>query len=63
TAIHKVGRVVGAKTIAEFVENDAILAHLREAGIDYAQGYGIGRPAPLVELLQALNARDCKRHA
>lgn len=63
TAIHQVGRVVGAKTIAEFVENDAILAHLREAGIDYAQGYGIGRPGPLVELLQALNARDCKRHA
>ncbi len=35
----------GKKTVAEFVENGEILALLREYGVDYAQGYFIGRPA------------------
>lgn len=46
-AINEVGKVMGMKTIAEFVENDAVLAKLKEIGVDYAQGYGIARPAPL----------------
>jgi EAL domain-containing protein (putative c-di-GMP-specific phosphodiesterase class I) len=32
------------KTIAEFVENDAILGALERIGVDYAQGYGIEKP-------------------
>ncbi len=47
-AINNIGHVMGKQTIAEFVENDAILGCLREMGIDYAQGYGIGKPEPLV---------------
>jgi EAL domain-containing protein (putative c-di-GMP-specific phosphodiesterase class I) len=35
------------KTIAEFVERDSIVRALREIGVDYAQGYGIGQPAVL----------------
>jgi len=46
TAIHRIGSVLGIKTIAEFVESDGVLDRLREIGVDYAQGYGIGRPAP-----------------
>ena len=46
-AIHRIGQVMGIKTIAEFVENDAILEMLREIGVDYAQGYGIDRPGPV----------------
>jgi len=38
------------KTIAEFVENEQIFNLLKELGVDYAQGYGIGKPAPLDEL-------------
>ncbi len=49
-AIGEIGRVMGKKTIAEYVENDRILAYLREFGIDYAQGYHIDRPRPLEEL-------------
>ncbi len=45
-SINDIGHVMGKKTIAEFVENDEILAKLREIGVDYAQGYGIGRPEP-----------------
>jgi EAL domain-containing protein (putative c-di-GMP-specific phosphodiesterase class I) len=37
---------MGLKTIAEFVENDAILAELKKIGVDYGQGYGIGEPKP-----------------
>jgi diguanylate cyclase (GGDEF)-like protein/PAS domain S-box-containing protein len=46
-AIHQIGRALGLATVAEFVENDATLARLREIGVDYAQGYGIAHPEPL----------------
>ncbi|NOQ36489.1 MAG: EAL domain-containing protein [Methylococcaceae bacterium] len=51
-SINEVGHVMGKKTIAEFVENDEILACLKELGVDYAQGYGIRKPVPLDELLK-----------
>ncbi|MGB2923739.1 MAG: EAL domain-containing protein [Limnothrix sp.] len=47
TALHQVARAVKIKTIAEFVEDEATLQKLRDIGIDYAQGYGIGKPVPL----------------
>ena len=47
SSINQIGQVMGKTTIAEFVENDEILEHLRAIGVDYAQGYGIGRPQPL----------------
>ena len=46
-SINDVGKVMGKKTIAEFVENDDILRVLAEVGVDYAQGYGVGKPFPL----------------
>lgn len=45
-AINHIGHVMGKHTIAEFVENEAILARLRDIGVDFAQGYGIGEPKP-----------------
>jgi len=38
---------LGVKTIAEFVSNEAIFDKVKMLGIDYAQGYYIGKPAPL----------------
>ena len=38
---------LGKHTIAEFVEDAQTLELLAELGVDYAQGYHIGRPAPL----------------
>ena len=46
-SINMVGQVMGIHTIAEFVKNEAILEKLVEIGVDYAQGYLLGRPAPL----------------
>lgn len=51
-SINEIGHVMGKKTIAEFVENDAILARLEEIGVDYAQGYGIGLPQPIEHILE-----------
>lgn len=51
--IHHIGRVTGKRTIAEFVESEAILAALREIGVDYAQGYAIARPRPLSDFRRA----------
>jgi diguanylate cyclase (GGDEF)-like protein/PAS domain S-box-containing protein len=47
-SIHQIGQVMGIRTIAESVENRATLEALREIGVDYAQGFGIARPEPLI---------------
>ncbi len=49
-SINEFAHFMGMKTIAEFVENDAILATLKEIGVDYAQGYGVGIPQLLLEI-------------
>ncbi|MBD2609030.1 EAL domain-containing protein [Scytonema hofmannii FACHB-248] len=46
-AITHISSAIGIQTIAEFVENDAILERITALGIDYAQGYGIAAPHPL----------------
>lgn len=43
-SIQQVGKVMELKTIAEHVENESILTVLQEIGIDYVQGYYLGRP-------------------
>jgi|HubBroStandDraft_1064217.scaffolds.fasta_scaffold00118_37 diguanylate cyclase (GGDEF)-like protein/PAS domain S-box-containing protein len=48
-----VAKVVGMKTVAEFVDHPLILDQLRRIGIDFAQGFYIHRPAPIDELLPA----------
>jgi EAL domain-containing protein (putative c-di-GMP-specific phosphodiesterase class I) len=47
----EVARIVGVKTVAEFVDRPEVLAKLRAMGIDYAQGFLLHRPAPLQDLL------------
>ncbi len=43
-SISKIGHVAGLKTVAEFVESEAILLRLKELGFDLAQGYAIHVP-------------------
>jgi diguanylate cyclase (GGDEF)-like protein len=49
-SINEIGHFLGMKTIAEFVENEAIAHVLSEIGVDYAQGYGIQKPYYLDEI-------------
>lgn len=50
-SIHEIAHLMGKRTVAEFVENAAILEKIRAIGIDYGQGYGLGRPMPIHHLL------------
>ena len=50
-ALVQVCQAYGIHTVAEYVQDDATLRLLREFGVDYAQGYLIGRPKPVEVLL------------
>ena len=49
-----VARVVGVKTVAEFVDRPEVLSRVREIGIDYAQGFLLHRPEPIENQFGAL---------
>jgi EAL domain-containing protein (putative c-di-GMP-specific phosphodiesterase class I) len=49
-AMVKIAQGLGKATIAEFVGDAATQQLLREYGVDYAQGYHVGRPADVAEL-------------
>ncbi len=53
-AVNSIGHAMGMQTIAEYVENEQILAALEALGVDFAQGFGIARPAPLAGATPAL---------
>lgn len=59
-SINEMGHVMGKRTVAEFVEKEPILLKLREIGVDYAQGYSIARPRPLIEMDTAPFLRDMR---
>jgi diguanylate cyclase (GGDEF)-like protein len=48
-AIVEIARGLGKRTIAEFVEDEATTAMLRDYGVDMAQGYYLGRPVDAAE--------------
>jgi diguanylate cyclase (GGDEF)-like protein/PAS domain S-box-containing protein len=43
-SINEIGHLTGKRTIAEFAENEDVIAMLRSLGVDYAQGYGVAMP-------------------
>lgn len=47
-SINQIGHVMNIKTVAKFVENDEIFSALNDIGVDYAQGYGVHVPEPLI---------------
>lgn len=49
-AIARVAGVMGIRTVAEYVENDAIKEFLARIGVDYGQGYGIHKPESIHSL-------------
>ncbi|MEZ5458585.1 MAG: EAL domain-containing protein [Steroidobacteraceae bacterium] len=52
-AIVQLADSMGILTIAEFVDSVALRTRLAEIGVQFAQGWAVGRPEPLAELLQA----------
>ena len=54
-SINEVGHVMNTMTIAEFVEDEETLLKLKEIGVDFVQGYGIGKPELLTLELEVEN--------
>ncbi|MGL4938323.1 putative bifunctional diguanylate cyclase/phosphodiesterase [Shewanella sp.] len=57
-SIQDVCRVMGIETVAEFVENQDIIDRLYSIGVNYAQGYAIGRPQPLAGYMAQYPLRE-----
>lgn len=57
-SINDLAKQMGKRTVAEFVENTRIIDQLMELGVDYAQGYIIGRPMPLQKLVNDLMSEN-----
>lgn len=53
-AIAQLSRTMSIATVAEYVETPEIQARLVSLGVDYAQGFAVGRPQPLTALLEEL---------
>jgi diguanylate cyclase (GGDEF)-like protein len=49
-AITQIGHVMGIETVAEHVENPAVLAAVLASGVDFLQGFEIGKPLPLEQV-------------
>jgi diguanylate cyclase (GGDEF)-like protein len=54
-ALAQLARSMGITTVAEFVETDDLRIRMTNLGVDYGQGFAIGKPQPLEEVLQELS--------
>ena len=61
-AVNQIGHAMGMKTIAECVEEQATLDALAVIGVDFAQGYGIAKSAP-IENLSGSNIKPFRQPA
>lgn len=48
-SIQSYSKELNIKTIAEYVENEKVVAYLTNIGVDYSQGYYIGKPGEVIE--------------
>jgi diguanylate cyclase (GGDEF)-like protein len=53
-AIAQLAKVMCMETIAEYVETDLLRARMADLGVDYGQGFAMGKAQPLEDLLQEL---------
>lgn len=54
SAIVRLAQAMGLRTVAECVESDAIRDIVRQLGVEFGQGFSIGRPAPLEKVIPAV---------
>ena len=57
-SINDLAHFLGQETIAESVENDLIIEQLREIGVDFLQGWGVGMPKLLAEVTKELSSLE-----
>ena len=56
-SVNQIGHTMGLQTVAEFVETAEQRELLRHMGVDFLQGYLLGKPGPLAEQLAVLGRR------
>jgi EAL domain-containing protein (putative c-di-GMP-specific phosphodiesterase class I) len=56
-AVVDIAQGLGKETVAEFVGDAELMDFLRTQGVDYAQGFHVGRPLPLEQVLAAGDRR------
>jgi diguanylate cyclase (GGDEF)-like protein len=54
SAIVRLAQAMGLRTVAECVESDAIRDIVRQLGVEFGQGFSIGRPTPLEKVIPAV---------
>ncbi len=54
-AVAQLARAMGITTVAEFVETDELRIRMANLGVDYGQGFAIGKPIPLADVLADLS--------
>jgi EAL domain-containing protein (putative c-di-GMP-specific phosphodiesterase class I) len=52
-SVVELARGLGKRTVAEFVQDEESAQFLRESGVDFGQGYHLGRPRPVEQVLPA----------
>jgi diguanylate cyclase (GGDEF)-like protein len=57
-SINSIGKQLGKRTVAEFVENERIRRILQEIDVDYAQGFGLHKPEPLENISRQILASN-----
>jgi EAL domain-containing protein (putative c-di-GMP-specific phosphodiesterase class I) len=53
-AIAQLARAMSLITVAEYVETDEIRIRIAQLGVDYGQGFAIGQPVPINDVLEQL---------
>jgi len=51
-AVRRISEAVDVETIAEFIDSDLLLLGVKNLGINYAQGYYLGRPVPFEKIIK-----------
>ncbi len=53
-SINQIGHILGMETVAEYVDSEAKIKQLIKIGVDFAQGYYLGRPQPFEQFTTRL---------
>ena len=54
SAIVRLAQAMGQRTVAECVESDQVRDITRQLGVEFGQGFSLGRPAPLDQVIRAV---------
>ena len=57
-SINSIGKKLGKRTVAEYVENRRIMKILQEIDVDFAQGFGLHKPEPLSNIERTILEAD-----